>query len=42
VTDYYVSKSWAIIDEVQKAVIRLLSLNLKNLENQTGKLCSRK
>jgi hypothetical protein len=25
VTDYYVSKSWAIIDEVQKAVIRLIS-----------------
>jgi len=27
VTDYYVSKSWAIIDEVQKAVIKLLALN---------------
>jgi hypothetical protein len=24
VTDYYVSKSWAIIDEVQKAVLRLI------------------
>ena len=24
VTDFYVSKSWAIIDEVQKAVIKLL------------------
>jgi len=29
VTDYYVSKSWAIIDEVQNAVIKLTTLNKK-------------
>jgi len=31
VTDFYVSKSWAIIDEVQKAVIKLLSIKEKKV-----------
>jgi hypothetical protein len=32
VTDYYVSKNWAIIDEVQNAVIKLLVVNSKKKE----------
>ena len=38
VTDFYVSKSWAIIDEVQKAVIKLLTLKKTTKKKVTQRI----